>query len=41
MPIVPWIGGADRCVGCDMCSHVCPQGLNIRMLMNQISRKFW
>ena len=33
--------GADRCVGCDMCSHVCPQGLNIRMLMNQISRKFW
>ena len=28
--------GADRCIGCDMCSHVCPQGLNIRMLMNQI-----
>lgn len=33
--------GADRCVGCDMCSHVCPQGLNIRMLMNQISARFW
>ena len=31
---------ADRCVGCDMCSHVCPQGLNIRMLMNQISENF-
>lgn len=28
--------GADRCIGCDMCSHVCPQGLNIRMLMDQI-----
>ncbi len=33
--------GADRCIGCDMCSHVCPQGLNIRMLMNQISENFW
>lgn len=32
--------GADRCIGCDMCSHVCPQGLNIRMLMNQISDRF-
>ena len=32
--------GADRCVGCDMCSHVCPQGLNIRMLMDQISQRF-
>ena len=32
--------GADRCIGCDMCSHVCPQGLNIRMLMNQISDQF-
>jgi len=33
--------GADRCIGCDMCSHVCPQGLNIRMLMNQIAENFW
>ena len=33
--------GADRCIGCDMCSHVCPQGLNIRMLMNEISESFW
>lgn len=32
---------ADRCIGCDMCSHVCPQGLNIRMLMNQIAEHFW
>ena len=32
--------GADRCVGCDMCSHVCPQGLNIRMLMGQIQDRF-
>ncbi len=32
---------ADRCVGCDMCSHVCPQGLNIRMLMDQIAERFW
>jgi len=31
--------GADRCIGCDMCSHVCPQGLNIRMLMNQIQEQ--
>ena len=31
---------ADRCVGCDMCSHVCPQGLNIRMLMGQIQDHF-
>ena len=31
---------ADRCVGCDMCSHVCPQGLNIRMLMGQIQDRF-
>ena len=33
--------GADRCIGCDMCSHVCPQGLNIRMLMDQIAEEFW
>ncbi len=33
--------GADRCIGCDMCSHVCPQGLNIRFLMEQIAEKFW
>ena len=33
--------GADRCIGCDMCSHVCPQDLNIRMLMNQIGEHFW
>ena len=32
--------GADRCIGCDMCSHVCPQGLNIRMLMNQVADHF-
>lgn len=32
--------GADRCVGCDMCSHVCPQRLNIRMLMEQINGHF-
>lgn len=32
--------GADRCVGCDMCSHVCPQGLNIRLLMEQVNRRF-
>ena len=32
--------GADRCVGCDMCCHVCPQGLNIRMLMKQINDRF-
>ena len=32
--------GADRCVGCDMCGHVCPQGLNIRMLMDQINERF-
>ena len=32
--------GADRCVGCDMCGHVCPQGLNIRMLMGQIQDHF-
>ena len=31
---------ADRCIGCDMCSHVCPQGLNIRMLMNQVADQF-
>ena len=33
--------GADRCIGCDMCSHVCPQGLNIRMLMDQIKDRIW
>ena len=33
--------GADRCIGCDMCSHVCPQGLNIRMLMNEVAEYFW
>ena len=33
--------GADRCIGCDMCSHVCPQGLNIRMLMDQIKDTIW
>lgn len=33
--------GADRCIGCDMCSHVCPQGLNIRMLMNEIGENLW
>ena len=32
--------GADRCIGCDMCSHVCPQGLNIRYLMEQINDTF-
>ena len=32
--------GADRCVGCDMCSHVCPQNLNIRALMGQINKRF-
>ena len=32
--------GADRCVGCDMCSHVCPQDLNIRMLINRINERF-
>ena len=32
--------GADRCVGCDMCGNVCPQGLNIRMLMEQINEHF-
>ncbi len=32
--------GADRCVGCDMCGHVCPQGLNIRALMDQINGRF-
>lgn len=32
--------GADRCVGCDMCGHVCPQGLNIRALMSQINSRF-
>ena len=31
---------ADRCVGCDMCGNVCPQGLNIRMLMGQIQEHF-
>ena len=33
--------GADRCIGCDMCSHICPQGLNIRMLMDQIKDQIW
>jgi len=32
--------GADRCIGCDMCSHVCPQGLNIRYLMEQVNDTF-
>ena len=32
--------GADRCVGCDMCGHVCPQNLNIRSLMNRINDRF-
>lgn len=32
--------GADRCVGCDMCGNVCPQGLNIRALMQQINSRF-
>ena len=32
--------GADRCVGCDMCSHVCPQHLNIRWLMERINDRF-
>jgi len=33
--------GADRCIGCDMCSHVCPQGLNIRFLMKEITDRMW
>ena len=32
--------GADRCVGCDMCGHVCPQNLNIRALMERINKRF-
>ena len=28
--------GPDRCVGCDMCGNVCPQGLNIRHLLAEV-----
>ena len=32
--------GADRCVGCDMCGNVCPQGLNIRHLLAEVHASF-
>ena len=32
--------GADRCIGCKMCSHVCPQGLNIQQLMEEVTGAF-
>ena len=32
--------GPDRCVGCDMCGNVCPQGLNIRYLLAEVDSIF-